>query len=201
MAPMGPTNTVMFFQYGMESIFDGLTPMSAHGCSPIMVIYVDDIIVFGKDEESFLANLRVVFQRCRDSNLILKASKCELGFEEVRAVGYLLSQQGRRMDPARVEAVKAIPAPRNVKQLRRFLGKVNYFHDFIPMVHESTAMLNALTKKGHDFIWKAEHEAAFQSLKAALTAETLLEHAVDTPGVQYVLRTDASPGWRVEIRR
>ena len=89
--------------------------------------YLDDIIVLGRDFEEHLQNLRKVFLRLRESNLSLSGDKCELARREVKYLGHIVSEEGIRPDPQLLQAIRDIPPPSTVKQVRSFLGLAGYY--------------------------------------------------------------------------
>ena len=181
--PFGVKNGPPHFQMEMQKAFSDLL-------YNILVIFIDDLLVYGDTEDTFINNLDKVLHRCNDLNLRLKAEKCELGLEQVECVGYILSGQGRRMSQERVSPIQKLPRPRDIGQLREFLGKVNYFRDFIRHCSQLTAPLTSLLQKNKPFEWTSIEEDAFVALKMSLTAEETLAHGTEE-GI-LILRTDAS---------
>jgi len=181
--PFGVKNGPMVFQENMQILFSKLL-------YKYLGIFIDDIICYEDTDVGFLKLVRDVFGVCRERHLRLRAEKCELGAPSICAVGYELSAQGRKLSEERVASVKNIPQPRDVSELRSFLGAVNYFHEFIPHLSELEAPLNRLLQKGVDFVWTEEAESAMKALKSAITSEELMAYGTE-PGV-IVLRSDAS---------
>lgn len=167
----------------MQSIFADMLYKS-------VVVFFDDIMVFGRDEEEFLNNLRIVLTRLRKRRLRLKAKKCIAGATKMDAVGYVVSAKGRSMSPDRVTAVKNLPEPQDISELRAFLGKVNYFREYIDHCSDLTAPLSRLTKAGVPWQWGETEQKSFKELKDALTSEQILAYGTEEGTL--VLRTDAS---------
>ena len=94
-------------------------------------MYIDDCNVFGKDTTEFINRLRGVFLRFRTHKLFLKAKKCYFGYAEIDFVGKVLSEKGLKMYQTKIRSVLDFPKPVIAKQLKSFLGLVNYFRDFI----------------------------------------------------------------------
>jgi hypothetical protein len=113
--PMGLCNAAATFERLMESILGGLT-------WKICLVYLDDIILYSKGFDEQLSHLRQVFQRIREANLKLNPKKCNLFRKKVTFLGPVVSEQGISTDPAKIEAVKAWPTPKNVKEVRSLLG-------------------------------------------------------------------------------
>ena len=94
-------------------------------------MYIDDCIVFADTNDEFVSRLDSVFKRFRKHNLFLKASKCSFGFKELEFVGKVVSEAGLKISQQKIQAVLDSPLPTVGKQLKGFLGTVNYFSMFI----------------------------------------------------------------------
>ena len=97
----------------------------------IAVLYLDDIIVYGKSFEEHLQNLERVFDRLQEVNLKVKAKKCSFFRHEVTFLGHVVSKDGIRTDPAKTDIIRCLAKPQNVTELRSFLGLVSYYRKFI----------------------------------------------------------------------
>ena len=95
------------------------------------IIYLDDVVVYAPSVEEHLRRLEGVFQKLKDAGLKLKASKCELFKKSISYLGHVVSEEGVRTDPKKIEAVQKWPRPHNVHTVRKFLGFVNYYRKFI----------------------------------------------------------------------
>jgi len=139
--PFGVKNGPPFYQMVMQSIFADMLYKN-------VVVYFDDVIIFADTEQEYLAVLREVLSRFRTKRLRLKAKKCTLGAQEIEAVGYIVSAQGRRMSEERVKVVRDLPAPTDVSQLRSFLGKVNVFQRFHSSLFRSHSTIESSHQEG-----------------------------------------------------
>eukprot|EP01032_Pedospumella_encystans_P000787 gene787-912_t len=92
-------------------------------------LYIDDIFVFGKDEDEFVANLGAVFARLRKHKVTLNPKKCRFGLKSVEYVGHVVSEEGVSFTEQKRGKVLDFPLPRTQKELQAFLGLVNYFRD------------------------------------------------------------------------
>ena len=117
--PFGLCNAPSTFERLMERILTGL-----HW--EILLVYLDDIIIYGKTFEDELARLRVVFKKMREAKLKLKPKKCHLFKKKVAYLGHVVSAEGVSTDPDKIEAVKQWPAPKTVTEVRSFLGLASY---------------------------------------------------------------------------
>ena len=96
------------------------------------VVVMDDILVYGKDQEEHDKNLSAVLQTISDSGLKLNRDKCQFSKGELHYFGHIISRDGIRPDPSKVKAIEDMPSPENVPQLRQVLGMVNYLGKFLP---------------------------------------------------------------------
>ena len=144
----------------------------------------------GKTFETHIANLQRVFVRFREHGLKLKPQKCFLFRKEVKFLGRMISENGVAVNPDNVEAVVKWPIPKNVKDVESFLGFVNYHRDHIKDYAELAAPLYALTGRKEYFLWQAEHQQAFENLRAALVCAATL--SIPNTADLFVLDTDAS---------
>ena len=181
--PFGLCNSCSTFQRLMELTLKGI------GFDRVLV-YVDDVVVMGRTEEDALLNLRKVFQRFQEANLKLKASKCHLFQKEVVFLGHVVSEEGLRCDPAKIESVKDWPRPENVTEVRSFLGLASYYRKFIPNFAEKAVPLTALTKKNQPYVWDDRCEKAFEQLKNDLISSSVLSYPRREG--EFILDTDAS---------
>ena len=153
--------------------------------------YLDDVIGGGETEEAALAMLKKTLQRVRDSGMLLKAKKCALFKRQVTYLGHLLTRDGVRPDPAKVEKVLNWPEPHNAREVVSFLGLASYYLRFQAGFATLAAPLRDLTKQGVPFEWREEHQVAFDKIKVGLTTAPVLAQP-QIPGEAFILSTDAS---------
>ena len=165
--PFGLCNAPATFQRVIETALRGLQWY-------ITVLYLDDIIVFGRSFEDHLCNLALVFDRLQNANLKLKAKKCRFVCKEVNFLGHVVSESGIRTDPEKTNAVKNWKRSENVSELRSFLGLVSYYRRFIKDFANIAKCLHALTSKNSKWQWTRECEDAFELLKGKLTTAPIL---------------------------
>lgn len=94
-------------------------------------VYVDDMIAKSLDAESHIVNLRKFFERLRKYRLRLNPAKCVFGATSWKLLGFIVSKQGIEVDPAKIKAIVDMPAPTTQKEVRGFLGRLNYISRFI----------------------------------------------------------------------
>jgi hypothetical protein len=156
--------------------------------------YLDDFLVFSRDEEQHEEHLRAIFKRLQDYGMLLNASKCVLGASEVTFLGYSISEKGTRPLDSKVQAILEFPQPQNVRQLRRFLGMINFYRRFLPQAASSQTPLNALltgsVKGSHPIKLEGDTLRAFEACKESLSQATMLTHP--DCSLPLALTTDAS---------
>ena len=144
-------------------------------------------------EKTFDEQLRKVAEvlgRLQEAGLKLKPSKCKLFCTRVKFLGHVVSSQGTEPDPEKVAFIVGWPVPRNVSELRSFLGLSSYYQSFVPQFSVTARPLYLLTRKGQKYRWSQEQQEAFETLKTRLsTAPTL---ASPLPEGHFVLDVDAS---------
>lgn len=156
--------------------------------------YLDDFLVFSKNEAEHEAHLEQLFARMRDYGVLLNTSKCVFGATEVTFLGYQISAAGTKPLESKVQAINEFPVPKTVKQLRRFLGMLNFYRRFLPHSASIQAPLNALlagcVKASHPIDITGDALLAFERCKTSLANAALLAH----PDCQaeLALITDAS---------
>ncbi|GFT19527.1 retrovirus-related Pol polyprotein from transposon opus [Nephila pilipes] len=181
--PFGLCNPLTTFERLMETVLRGLTPEAC-------LIYLDDLIIVGRDFEEQLNNLRKVLEKVKQANLKLNPAKCHLFRREVSYLGHIISAEGVRTDPRKVAALKEWSQPRTVHELRSFLGLCTYYRKFLKGFSLIARPLHRLTEHKRPFVWSEECEVAFTSLKEASTSATILSYP--DPDKQFILDTDAS---------
>ena len=97
----------------------------------MVVVYIDDILITGRTDEEHLENMEKVLQRLQQYRLRLKKEKCFFLQPSVEYLGYIIDAEGLHATPQKIEAIVNAPQPRNVQELRSFLGLVNYYGKFI----------------------------------------------------------------------
>lgn len=158
---------------------------------PGVFVYLDDIVVVSETFEAHIRSLREVAERLKRANLSVNMEKSKFCLQELPYLGYILSSQGLRPNPERVEAIINYERPSSIRSLRRFLGMANYYRRFIPFFSEYTAPLtDLLRKKPKSIRWNDMAEQAFSKLKECLiTAPVLSNPNFDLP---FVIQSDAS---------
>lgn len=156
--------------------------------------YLDDFLIYSRDETEHEDHLRQVFTRLRDYGIFINVSKCVFGAPEVTFLGYRISASGTKPLDTKIEAIRDYPPPKDIRQLRRFLGMANFYRRFLPDAARIQAPLNALLAgavKGSTPINLTDDALkAFQNTKESLANATMLAHP--DCGAKLALVTDAS---------
>ena len=158
--PFGLCNAPATYQRAIDSALKDATES---------LPYIDDTLTFSHSFEEHLQHLHQVLGCYRVAIIQLRRDKCSFGFEEIKFLGHLLSKRGHEPLPSLVDKIQEQARPGNLKDLRSFLGLVNYYRDFIPHMAERAAPLYGLTKKGVKFSWDLSCEESFASLCKTLS--------------------------------
>ena len=177
MVPFGLAQAPAYFQALISKVLQGLHKFA--------MAYLDDIIIFSKSEEEHLEHLRIIFQRLKAAGLKLKSSKCDFMKRQIHYLGHLISEEGIQPLPEKLESITNMPAPKNVREIKQFLGLAGYYRKFVPRFSDLSRPLTKLTRKDELFIWTKECEAVFQMLKDALCDPPILKYP--DPNRKYVL--------------
>ena len=150
---------------------------------------VDDIIVAAPDLDTLEQRVDTILSRCAEQGITISLKKFKIS-DEVSFAGYVIGKEGVKPDPERLEAIAAFKQPKNVSELRSFMGLAQQLTTFVPDLAHVTDDLRKLLKKGVEFRWLPEHEEAFQKIKKILTGDLCTAHY--DVNKRTVIMTDAS---------
>lgn len=156
------------------------------GCESI----IDDILIWGKDNNEHDARLDAVLKRISENNLKLNKDKCVFRQSKVTYMGHTLSDKGLYPDPEKIRAVTDMKKPENTKELQTFLGFINYLAKFISNLSQKTEPLRTLLVQNTEWHWEESQEKAFQCLKQAVSEAPVLRYY--DPKMPLTLSVDAS---------
>ncbi|KAJ4957631.1 hypothetical protein NE237_024742 [Protea cynaroides] len=179
----GLTNTPATFMELMNRVFHDILDTS-------VIVFIDDILVYSKDNETHIKNLNAAQQCLRKEKLYAKFTKCEFWLSEVPFLGHVVSAEGIKVDPSKIEAIVKWEAPKSVAEIRSFMGLAGYCRRFVEDYSRIAVPLTSLTKNGGKFVWMDKCEKSFQTLKTRLISALIL--TIPVPGQPFTLYTDAS---------
>ncbi|KAJ0779178.1 putative nucleotidyltransferase, Ribonuclease H [Helianthus annuus] len=164
--PFGLTNAPSTFQRLMNDIFRPFL-------RKFVLVFFDDILIYSATWEEHLSHLRLVFKTLLDNQLVAKLSKCVFGQTQVGYLGHIVSAESIAVDPEKIVCIQNWPTPKNVKDVRSFLGLAGYYRRFIRQYASIAGPLTDLLKKDN-FTWSPPQEDAFVRLKTLLSSTSVL---------------------------
>jgi hypothetical protein len=171
----GLTNAPAHFTYLMNSVF-------IPELDKFMVVFIDDILIYSKNEEEHARHLRIVLTLLREHQLYAKFSKCTFWLEDIQFLGHVLSANGIAVDPNKVKDILEWKPPTTVHQVRSFLGLAGYYHRFILDFSKLVKPITSLLKNDTKFNWSSKFNEAFEQLKVLLTtAPVLAQSDIEKP--------------------
>ena len=181
--PFGLTNAPAVFMSLMNGVFRTFLDR-------FVVVFLDDILIYSRNEKEHEEHLRQVLQKLRENQLFGSLSKCAFFRPEIHYLGHIILGDGVSVDPSKIRAIMDWPAPTSVTQVRSFMGLVGYYRRFIAGFSRLAHPITSLQRKGKKFEWTEKCEVAFQELKRALTSAPIL--VVPDLSADFVVCTDAS---------
>lgn len=179
----GLANAPALFQRAMVQLLQGIEGVEC---------FLDDVLIAAPTPELHWQRVDHVLSRLRDAGLMLQKSKCSFFQKEIEYLGYIIDHNGLHKNPDKVKAISEVKVPENTKQLKSFLGIVNFYHGFIPQAAALLEPLHALLRKDAKWVWTSDHQKSFDAVKEELSSPRVLAHY--DPRQQLVLTVDAAPG-------
>jgi hypothetical protein len=164
----GDCNAPATFQRLMVEIFRDAIGTRVHA-------YLDDIFVFSHTLEDHEADLEYVFQKLRENRLFIERAKCDLYSKSMDCLGHRVDDKGLHADADKMARIREWRTPKNLKEVQRFLGLVQYLAHFMPDVTSYAGPLSAICRNGQPFYWKPLHEACFNSIKVIACRSPILK--------------------------
>ena len=181
--PFGLTNAPSAFQRFMNDIFSDL--LDVH-----VIIYLDDILIYSDNPADHKKHVRKVLRRLRASGLFARPDKCHFSSDTIEYLGFVLSKDGLKMDPSKVQTIQDWLEPRKVKDIQSFLGFANFYRRFISDYSDIVVPLTRLTCKGIPWNFSDAARTAFETLKSTFTSAPILTHWI--PDKPLIVETNAS---------
>jgi hypothetical protein len=165
--PFGLKNATSTFTRTMSEVFKELG-------SNFLKVFVDDLNVHSCSWDEHLQHLDMVLCKLRGVNLKLNPNKCSFAAKSITFLGHVVSKDGAKPDPGKIEAVLHFPQPRTVTNVKSFLGLTGYYRKYVKGYARLAAPLFELTRKDVDFVWNMGCQQAFQALRTALVRAPIL---------------------------
>lgn len=181
--PFGLTGSPATFQRLIEKI---LGP----DMEPFVFSYLDDVIVATRTFEDHMKWLKEVLRRIKEAGLTINPDKCMFFRNEIRYLGFMVNNEGVKIDPAKLAPVLDFPSPQNLRQLRRFLGFASWYRRFIPNLSTAAEPLTLLLRSKQQWKWESDQASAFKTIKETLTSAPVV--ACPDFSKPFTLQTDAS---------
>lgn len=163
--PFGIASAPEHFQKQMESILAGHDGVLCH---------MDDVLIFGRDQQEHDSRLHAVLQSIRAARVTLNKAKCSFNQDRVSFLGHIIDREGITADPQKTRAVVAMEKPTNRTELRRFMGMVNQLNKFTPNIAELSQPLRELLSSKRAWFWGTAQDAALEAIKKELTQPIVL---------------------------
>jgi hypothetical protein len=163
----GLTNALAYFMNLMNKVF-------MEYLDKFIVVFIDDILIYSKNDSDHEEHLRMVLQKLRDNQLYAKFTKCEFWLDEVHFLGNIISKGGISVDAAKVTAIVGWKIPSIVSEVWSFLGLAGYYRRFIEGFSKIAKPMTLLLEKGKEFKWTWECQESFNQLRFKLMAALVL---------------------------
>ncbi|XP_051156206.1 uncharacterized protein LOC127278513 [Leptopilina boulardi] len=181
--PFGLKNSPSTFQRMMDRVLSGLQGIE-------LFVYMDDIVIYAKSLKEHKEKLEKLLRRLKNAGLVLQPDKCNFLRKEIGYLGHIISENGVKPDPKKVDAVQNFPRPKTQKNIKQFLGLAGYYRRFIPNFAKIAKPMTNLLRKNVKFDWNSEVEVAFAQLKRILCTQPILQYPDFSK--PFIVTTDAS---------
>ncbi|KAL5481688.1 hypothetical protein EMCRGX_G021912 [Ephydatia muelleri] len=178
--PFGVSSAPSIFQRIMDSVLQGIPK----------VMYIDDILITGSTDKERLETLEKVLYKLKEAGIHLNKDKCVFLQESVVYLGYKIDKNGIHPLAEKVEAVKNAPEPKNITELKSYLGLLTYYSRFLPRMATMLAQLYRLLQAKIPWNWTQKEKMAFENSKNLLLSAKVLVHF--DPNKELILACDAS---------
>lgn len=187
---MGTSGSSSIFCKCMNIVLDKLLLSDQTKLTERLHVYLDDLFITSTSIDGNLRLLEKVLERFQKHNLKLKIKKCEFLKTNIKFLGHMIDEDGFKPVKDNVLKINSFPTPNSTKDVKSFLGILNYYRNYIPNIATLAEPLYRLTSRVKQFVWSSEANVAFEKLKTVLTGENKLFHPnFDLP---FIIRTDSS---------
>nr|XP_037282355.1 uncharacterized protein K02A2.6-like [Rhipicephalus microplus] len=163
--PYGISSAPAVFQAIMNELLKGL---------PGVVCYLDDVLITGASHTKCLARMEAVLQVFRDHGVQVRKEKWKFFLNSVKYLGHIIDENGVHPCVEKVEAIREAPTPKNISELKAYLGMITFYSKFMPNMYSRLKPLYALLQKDKKWVWSAKEEKAFAESKSLLTQASVL---------------------------
>ncbi|KAL7287791.1 hypothetical protein TKK_0018168 [Trichogramma kaykai] len=167
--PFGMKTSPAIFQRILSGI------LRKYRLSDFAVNYIDDILIFSRSFEEHIEHIAKVLEAIISEGFKLKFTKCRFAEKFVKYLGHIIGCNTVKPLKDNLTAIKSFPTPKNQKNIRQFLRKVNFYHEYIPRITTILEPLHSLLKKDKPFVWSDACERAFEEVKNLLCSQPVLE--------------------------
>lgn len=181
--PFGLTNAPATFSRMMNKIF--------LNHQDFVIVFFDDILIFSRSQDEHKQHLHTVFELLRDNDLYANPKKSQFFQSQMEYLGHIVSSEGIRSDPKKIETIQKWPTPKNVHEVRSFLGLSSFYRKYVKNYSRIALPLTILTRKRTSFCWSESQQRAFDTLKNILTHAPVLQ-LPDFAQPFFIVVTDAS---------
>jgi hypothetical protein len=186
--PFGLKNAGSTYQRAMTTLFHDMMHKEIE-------VYVDDMIAKSRTEVEHVEHLLKLFQRLRKYKLRLNPNKCTFGVRSSKLLGFIVNEKGIEVDSVKVKTIQEMPAPKTEKQIRGFLGCLNYILGFISHMTVTCAPIFKLLRKDQRHDWTKDFQKAFDCIKEYLSEPLILSPSVEgRPLIMYLIVLEESMG-------
>ncbi|XP_022040496.1 uncharacterized protein LOC110943047 [Helianthus annuus] len=196
--PFGLRNAGATYQRLMDTVFSG-------DIGKTVEVYMDDLVIMSHEEETMLNNIQRTFDSLRSANLKLNPTKCSFGMEEGKFLGFIVTRDGFKVNPEKVQAIQLMPSPATVKVMQRLAGRLAALNRFLANhAAKSYPLISTLRNCGKKtpFQWTPEAEAAFKQMKECLIQlPTLTAPKEKEPLILYLSAAEVAVGAVLMVER
>ncbi|KAL7294472.1 hypothetical protein TKK_0012466 [Trichogramma kaykai] len=182
--PFGMKTSPAIFQRILSNI------IRKYKLSECAVNYIDDILIFSKTFEEHIQHISALLEAIKKEGFRLKLSKCTFALDSVQYLGHIIKYNSVSPLNDNLVSIRNFPIPRNQKNVRQFLGKINFYNAYVPRISLILEPLHNLLRKGQQFVWTEECQKTFEYMKEFLCTQPVL--AIYDPSLPIHIYTDAS---------
>ena len=154
MVPFGLSNAPATFMCLMNGIFRNYL-------DKFVIVFLDDILIYSRTKEEHEEHLKIALQVLRENQLYANLGKCSFYQQQIQYLGHIISEEGIAVDPSKIAAIQEWPTPRNVTEVRSFMGLAGYYRRFIEGFSKIAHPITSLQRKGVKFEWNPRCEESF----------------------------------------